>query len=205
MANLSRYMTRQRSAVGSSLRFALALAAAIAVFLPAALPIASAADAPPLVGEMENFQFAPATGPQPAPGPEIGWTDTDGKPVSLGDFKGRVVLLNVWATWCAPCIRELPSLDRLQASLGGETFAVVALNVDRKGKPAADRMLRQLKLHHLAIHLDPKSEAARALGVRVMPSTFLFDAQGREIGKLEGPAAWDAPEAVRLMKYAIAR
>lgn len=181
-------------------RFSRLAGPAIAVLLAVSAAASAAAPSPPLAGEMRNLRLAPA----PVLGPRTGWADADGKSVSLADFKGRVVLVNVWATWCAPCIRELPSLDRLQAGLGGKDFTVVALNVDRGGKPAAGRMFRQLKLRHLAIYLDPRSKASRALGVSVMPTTFLFDATGREIGRIEGPAQWDSADAVRLIKYVIA-
>ena len=166
----------------------------------AAVPVsAPAAAGPELTGHMQNFTLAPAARNRSA----VQWKDANGKAVGLGDYKGKVVLLNFWATWCAPCIRELPSLDRLQATLGGDDFQVVALNINREGKRKAKRMMRRLKLKNLSLNLDREVKVAKTLGVLNMPTTFLFDRQGREIGKMEGGAEWDENESIALMKYFI--
>ena len=176
-----------------------ALFAALVIVFSAASAPARAADGPKLEGHMEIFQLASGTRPRP----EITWKDGNGKTVSLKDFDGKVVLVNFWATWCAPCVRELPSLDRLAASLDGQEFNVVAINIDRGGKPVARKMLRRLKLKNLDLYLDRENTAVRRFGVRQMPTTYVFNRKGREVGKLEGAAEWDEPEAVALVKYFI--
>jgi thiol-disulfide isomerase/thioredoxin len=152
---------------------------------------------PPVRGEIRAFELAPSTRPRP----NAKWTDADGKPVTLADFDGKVTLVNFWASWCPPCIRELPSIDRLQASMGSDKFTVVGISIDRGGKPVARRLMRRLKLKNLDLYLDRTSDAARALGLRNMPTTFLYDQKGREVGRLAGAAEWDTADAKRLLKY----
>ena len=166
------------------------------VLLPANI---SHAAGPNLSGPMQVFQLAPSTRPRPT----TTWKDASGKNLTLADFSGKVVLVNYWASWCPPCIRELPSIDRLQASLGGDNFTIVAINIDRGGKPIARRMAKRLKIKHLTLYLDRESNSARSLGVRSMPTTFVFDRKGREVGKLEGGAEWDDKAAVELINYFI--
>ena len=93
----------------------------------------------------------------------------------MSDFEGKVVLFNYWASWCGPCQRELPGIDRVQVKLGGDNFEVVALNIDREGKPIALKFTRRLRLKNLKLYLDPKSLTARSLGLRAMPTTYMFD------------------------------
>lgn len=154
---------------------------------------------PPVKGEIRGFDLAPSTRPRP----DAKWTDADGKSITLADFEGKVTLVNFWATWCPPCIRELPSIDRLQASMASDDFTVVGISIDRGGKPVARRLMRRLKLKHLDLYLDRDSSAARTLGLRNMPTTFLYDRKGREVGKLAGSAEWDTRDAKRLLKYFI--
>lgn len=140
----------------------------------------------------------------PLPAPQTPFADGDGRTVTLADFKGRVVLLNLWATWCAPCVKEMPSLDRLQAALGGEDFAVVALSFDRKGAEVVRPFYATAGLTHLAVHLDPKNAMLKALEVRGLPISLLIDRTGAIVGRLEGPAEWDSPEALALIRAAVA-
>jgi thiol-disulfide isomerase/thioredoxin len=136
-----------------------------------------------------------------APLPELAFTGGDGKPLTLADFKGRVVLLNLWATWCGPCVEEMPALDRLQARLGGPEFVVVALSVDRQGRSLVEPFMEKLGLKSLAMYLDTSSAVMRTLKVRGLPTTVLLDRDGREVGRLEGAAAWDSPEAEALIRF----
>jgi thiol-disulfide isomerase/thioredoxin len=138
-------------------------------------------------------QFTPLDPPRPAP--DARFTDRDGTPRRLADFRGRFVLVNLWATWCAPCVREMPSLDRLQAKLGSR-LAVLAISEDRGGAHVVDPFLEKLGLKTLAIYLDPKSATGEALEVSGLPTTFLIDDQGRILGHLEGAAEWDSPKMV---------
>ena len=197
MRSLKRLGTPRQWLNGCPLIFAIFLA--IALVDPVVGHTASGG--PKIVGQMQNFELYKSTRPRP----NFQWQDEQGQPVSLTNFAGKVVLFNFWATWCVPCIRELPSLDRLNAKLGGDKFTVVTLNIDRAGKPVALKMVKRLKLKTLRLYLNPKLKISRALGVKVMPSTFLFDAKGRELGKLEGAAEWDAPEAIDFMRYFIDR
>lgn len=142
------------------------------------------------------------TGPREVP--EITFQDAEGKSRHLSDFRGRVVLLNIWATWCAPCRQEMPTLDRLQARLGGADFEVVALSVDRLGIDAVRDFYAEIGVRRLSIYVDPSMKATRLLAVPGLPTTLLLDHLGREIGRLIGAAEWDAPEIVALLRTKIA-
>ena len=157
---------------------------------------ASAAEIKP-TGTVKNFAIA-AT-PQPAQ--DFSWREADGSEASLKAYAGKTVLINFWATWCAPCITELPALLRLQEKLGSAPITVIALNIDRgdAGAEKARAMLKRLKLEGLAFHHDSQSQAYRTLGIEVMPTTTVFDPQGREAGRLRGSAEWDEPEARKLL------
>jgi thiol-disulfide isomerase/thioredoxin len=160
----------------------------------------AAADAgpPPLEGMFkDNFTLLDA----PVPAPQAVFQDGTGAPVTLAAFRGRVVLLNFWATWCAPCIREMPSLDRLQAALGDQGLAVLAVSQDRGGLKVVRPFFERLELDSLAVYLDPAGKLAREAGLRGLPTTLLIDRQGRLVGGLQGPAEWDSPEAARLIRH----
>jgi thiol-disulfide isomerase/thioredoxin len=140
----------------------------------------------------------------PRPAPAAAFGDVTGQARTLADFHGRVVLLNLWATWCAPCVQEMPALDRLQAQLGGPDFAVVALSQDRQGADIVKPFYAKQGLTHLDIALDTKGAVPRELGVQALPVSFLIDRQGRLVGRLEGAAAWDSAEWIALMKRTVA-
>ena len=192
-------MTKNTLAAG--LVLALVLSAA-GLSVPG-LERARAEETPPLKGLLaDNFILMD----QPAPAPqEPGVTDAFGGSVGLADFRGRVVLVNFWATWCAPCVREMPSLDRLQAKLGPEGLLVMAVSQDRKGLAAAEPFYREQGLDNLEIFLDPKGAFARAMGVGGLPTSLLIDDRGRVVGGLEGPLEWDGPEAVELIRFYLVR
>jgi len=156
---------------------------------------------PPIGGTVANF--TPTVPARPAP--IVPFLDAEGREVSLLDFGGKVVLLNLWATWCAPCIEELPSLDRLQAALGGDRFQVVAVSVDRRGAAAVAPFFRKLGIAALPVYAEPKNELARALGLQVLPSTIIIGPHGTMQGKLIGAAKWDAPEAQALLRHYMER
>jgi thiol-disulfide isomerase/thioredoxin len=141
----------------------------------------------------------------PRPLPELAFVDGKGKPVTLADFRGRTVLLNVWATWCAPCREEMPSLDRLQKTLGGPGFEVVALSIDAGGAPVVKRFYDEIGIRSLAIYVDPGMRAAGQLAAPGVPTTLLIDRTGRELGRHAGPAQWDSPEALRVISSNMAR
>ena len=135
--------------------------------------------------------------------PNFSFTDGDEKPLTLADWRGRVVLLNLWATWCAPCRKEMPGLDRLQGELGGDDFEVVALSVDRKGIKPSAKFLKEVGAENLALYVDDTSKAMFEMRARGLPATYLIDREGRLIGRLVGPAEWDTDEAKALIQAAI--
>jgi thiol-disulfide isomerase/thioredoxin len=137
--------------------------------------------------------------------PQLGIADASGKPRSLADFRGKLVLLNVWATWCAPCREEMPALDRLQAKLGGSRFEVVALSVDQQGAGIARKFFDEVGVKSLGLYVDPSAQAAFKLGAPGLPVTLLVDRDGREIGRRLGPAKWDSPEVVEALRRRIQR
>ena len=132
--------------------------------------------------------------------PEIHFADDQGHQLTLGDFGGRVVLLNVWATWCVPCRKEMPTLDRLEARLGGRDFLVIALSIDREGVAPVNRFYQELKLENLGIYVDPSGKGSRALAIPGVPTTLLIDRQGREVARKMGPAEWDGQEMISLVE-----
>jgi thiol-disulfide isomerase/thioredoxin len=148
-----------------------------------------------------DLEFTPL--PTPRPVPALAFIDGDGTPKTVADFAGRVVLLNIWATWCVPCRAEMPALDRLQAKLGGPDFQVVALSIDRKGLEVVKPFYAELGLSSLGIYLDRAGTAARALATVGVPTTLLIDREGREIGRKVGPAQWDEPNAIALIGSAM--
>jgi thiol-disulfide isomerase/thioredoxin len=144
-------------------------------------------------------QFTPLAGKPPAPA--VAFTTRDGAAKQLADFKGRFVLVNLWATWCIPCVQEMPALDRLQQKLG-DRLTVLAISEDRQGDTAVAPFLDKNRIEHLAIYLDPKSAATNAFAVQGLPTTYLIAPDGTILGKEEGGAAWDEPAMVAtLEKY----
>ncbi len=153
----------------------------------------------------EVAAFVPAKAPQPVPA--IAFTGPDGAKQTLADFRGRTVLLNIWATWCIPCRQEMPALDRLQAELGGAAFQVVAVNVDQTGPDKPRRFLDQVGVKNLAFYADPSVDsfttlmtAGKAVG---LPTSLLIDGNGCEIGTLGGGAEWSSKDALALIKAAL--
>jgi thiol-disulfide isomerase/thioredoxin len=143
--------------------------------------------------------------PNPLETPKITFQAGSGRKLVLDDFLGRVVLLNLWATWCAPCRAEMPTLDNLQAILGGSDFEVLALSLDQGGVQDVERFYRELDLRHLAVYVDPTTRAQRELRVFGLPTTLLIDADGRELGRLIGPTDWDSYEMVSFLRSFIDR
>jgi thiol-disulfide isomerase/thioredoxin len=113
---------------------------------------------------------------------------------TLADFKGKIVLLNVWATWCIPCRKEMPVLDRLQAKLGGPDFDVVPLSIDRGGTPVVRKFYDEVGIGALPIYVDVSGQAVATLRVTGFPTSLLIDRTGLELGLVIGPAEWDSPE-----------
>ncbi len=151
-----------------------------------------------LTGEMSKFLFAD----RERRAPKASFTSAAGE-TTLADFKGRAVLVNLWATWCAPCLRELPSLDALQEKLGGDAFEVVAIAADPKGRTAAQAYLDKLQIRHLSLNTDERIAFASAVGgSAALPVSILYDRNGVEVGRLIGEANWSSPEAEALVRRA---
>lgn len=128
--------------------------------------------------------------------PDTAFVDGEGRELSLEDFRGRIVLLNVWATWCVPCREEMPTLDRLQERLGGEDFHVLPLSIDRAGLDVVRRFYEEIGIRHLGLYLSEGMRAMRELYVVGLPTTLLIDRNGRELARLVGPAEWDSADAI---------
>ncbi len=126
----------------------------------------------------------------------------DGSEKTLADFRGKVLLVNLWASWCAPCLAEMPSLDRLEKLMGGPRFQVISINVDRKEELARAWFAKQ-KIQHLGFYRDATLQSFAALGASDLPLTVLIDGQGRELGRLAGGAQWDGREARKLIEGAL--
>lgn len=163
--------------------------ALLAVLLASALP-APAAERP------RNFIVYD----EPKALAAITFSNADSAEASLTDFRGKVVLLNVWATWCGPCRKEMPTLDRLQSELSGPEFEVVALSIDRAGVDVVNKFYSEIGIENLAVYIDDSAAAMRQLGIVGIPSTLLIDRESWELGRLVGPAEWDAPEMIAFLR-----
>jgi thiol-disulfide isomerase/thioredoxin len=144
---------------------------------------------------------------RPAPAPELAFTGPDGKPLTLADFKGKTVLVNLWATWCAPCLKEMPALDRLEKEMGGPDFAVVAINIDTRNLDKPKAWLAENKVTALPFYGDPQAATFQALRkahkVEGMPVSIIVDKSGCELGIIQGPADWASADSKALMAAAL--
>lgn len=177
--NLARIDARPHAALK-----ALAISA-LALVLASALPAVARSAAPP---RERTIEIRP-----PRDLPNVPVTAFGGGETSLADLKGRPVVLNFWATWCSPCVAELPALNALAKSFGDKDPRVVAVSVDRGGAPTVEKFLAGRNLGALAFYLDPPNKLIREVGTQVLPLTLFVDADGREVGRLYGDADWTAP------------
>jgi thiol-disulfide isomerase/thioredoxin len=159
--------------------------------------------APLAHGEVAALTMATA----PLKLPDLAFEDADGKPRKLSDWRGKTVLVNLWATWCVPCRREMPALEGLQEKLEGPNFEVVAINVDTRDLEKPRNFLKEANLTRLGYFSDPKAKVfqdlkaiGRALG---MPTSVLVDTQGCEIATIAGPAEWSSDDAINLIRAAV--
>lgn len=156
-------------------------------------------------GEVAAVQVAD----RPAPAAALDFLDKDGKPTSLAAFAGRTVLVNLWATWCAPCLHEMPSLDRLQTEMGGPDFAVVAINIDTRNLHKPRAWLADKKIAALAFYSDPEAGVFQSLRkahkVEGMPVSLIVDREGCQLAMIQGPADWASGDAKALIAAALGR
>lgn len=158
---------------------------------------AGAAEPPKFAGMAGDF--SPIDPPEQIATPNF--QDKMGQPVNLDSFKGKVVVLNFWATWCPPCIAEMPALDRLQSELGGRDFAVVAVSTDREGIKKSAPFYRRAGIKNLTLYNDTRGNLLGAFQGKSLPITVLLDRDGRMVGRIEGAAQWDSAEAKALIAH----
>ena len=158
-------------------------------------PIALAQQSP------KNFIMDDASRPVAA----VRFDDDRGQERNLSDFRGKVVLLNIWATWCVPCRKEMPVLDHLEALLGGLKFAVVTVSVDRLGIGAVGKFFEEVGVQRLPAYIDNSGSALRTLRAFGLPTSLVIDRDGRELGRITGPAEWDSPETIEFLRNIISQ
>jgi thiol-disulfide isomerase/thioredoxin len=158
---------------------------------------AGAAEPPKFAGMAGDF--SPIDPPEQIATPNF--QDKMGQPVNLDSFKGKVVVLNFWATWCPPCVAEMPALDRLQSELGGRDFAVVAVSTDREGIKKSAPFYRRAGIKSLTLYNDTRQNLLDAFQGKSLPMTVLLDRDGRMVGRIEGAAQWDSAEAKALIAH----
>jgi thiol-disulfide isomerase/thioredoxin len=158
---------------------------------------AGAAEPPKFAGMAGDF--SPIEPPEQIASPNF--QDKMGQPVNLDSFKGKVVVLNFWATWCPPCIAEMPALDKLQSELGGKDFTVIAISTDRDGIKKSAPFYRRAGIKNLALYNDKRGSLLDAFGAKNLPITLVLDREGRVVGRIEGAANWDSTEAKALIAH----
>ena len=177
----------------------LVLSAAMAIV---ALPATARTEVPKSLIRGAMARFKPARPPKPMP--DLEFLDASDNPLRLADFTGQARLINLWATWCAPCVKEMPSLDRLQATMPRDRFMVLPISLDGPSKGKVAPFYKERNLTDLGIFYDKGRKAMSVLDVSLLPTSILVDPAGRELGRLEGDADWDTPEGIALMRAAMA-
>lgn len=158
-----------------------------------AMPIVFAQEPP------KNFIIHDA----PEPSATVRFEDDQGEARSLADFRGKMVLLNIWATWCAPCIKEIPALDHLAEALNGADFAVVPVSLDRKGIDPVRKVFAELNVQKLPIYIDRSGETLRTVRAIGLPTSLFINREGREFGRAVGPAKWDDAATIAFFRHVV--
>jgi thiol-disulfide isomerase/thioredoxin len=136
----------------------------------------------------------------PEPAPTVPFLLNGDTARTLADYRGKGIVVNFWATWCAPCVKEMPALDRLSAEVQRDGIVVLALSSDRGGAAVVSKFYAKRGITSLPVTIDEKSKVTRAVGVSGLPTTVMYDGEGREVGRVLGPAEWDAPESVAFLR-----
>lgn len=189
-------MTLSRWSILAAALVAVALAISGFLYGKWTDPVHATADASAPPAALAPFLASKA----PPPVPLVAVSDASGAKLSLASFKGRYVLLNLWAPWCAPCVRELPALARLKSAAANGRFTILAVDVGRGTAADARSFLDAHGAKALDTYIDSNSALLRAFGAYGLPLTILIDPQGREVARAVGPAAWDTPEALDWFK-----
>ncbi len=198
----------RRQAIGAAALLLAALAAAVAAYDLAIELGGKGADRRPAAAFEGSGRDAPAFSDtfrlsfwdQPRAVPALHFTDEESRALSLADFRGRAVVLNIWATWCIPCRKEMPTFDRLQAAFDKSELVVLPLSIDHQGVAVVRQFYKQLGLKALGLYVDPSGKAPSELAAVGLPTTLLLDRSGREVGRKIGPAEWDSPEMIALLR-----
>lgn len=182
-----------------TVRFAAATYAALFAFASPLLAADPATLEGLKAGDMKKLQIHA----EPKPAGTAAFTTMDGETRVLADWQGKTVLLNFWATWCAPCRKEMPALDAVQAELGSDDFEVVVVATGRNSVEGIERFFDETNIENLVSYLDPKSKLGREMAVLGLPITVILDKNGDEIARLRGDADWHSEEAVAILRAAI--
>ena len=158
----------------------------------------------PRAQELQNLADALDLINPPAPAPDIAFTAADGIQHHLSEFRGHGMVINLWATWCAPCVAEMPALAALSKALAPDDIAVLPLSSDHGGARVVESFYQQHGIAGLPVLLDPRSAAAHAFGVQGIPTSVIIDKQGRARARLEGAADWSTPTAIQTVRKLIA-
>lgn len=180
-----------------------AIAAIALVFIVNTAPGASAADMSEITEMREGDMRKLIVHKEPRPVSSRAFEDANGNAMTLADYQGKIVLLNFWATWCAPCRHEMPMLSELQTELGGDDFEVVTLSTGRGPLPAIQKFFESINVDNLPMHRDPKANLAREMAVHGLPVTVLLNRDGQEIGRLIGDAEWNSDNAKAILARVI--
>jgi len=136
----------------------------------------------------------------PKPLPATVFKDAADADQTLTNFAGKVLVINFWATWCAPCVKEMPTLDRLQGKLGGKDFQVLTISQDREGAKVAKPFMEKNEWKNLAFYVEPRGKFARDAALNGLPTTLIIDKSGREVARVEGEVQWDSPEVEKILR-----
>ena len=148
-------------------------------------------------GAMKRFVF----NDKMVPATNASFQDANGRVVNFSDFNGKVILVNLWATWCAPCIKEMPDLNELQKSFENDEFEVILISQNSDGIESSLAFLKNNNISHLTTYIDTNRSVARTFKANALPTSILINAKGYEVGRLIGPAEWNSDSAQRLINY----